>query len=364
MRTADFDFDLPEDRIAVRPARPRDSARLLRVTPSGPFSDHIVRDLPDVLRSGDLLVVNDTRVIHAALPGTRAPRPAAAAQGEATPVTLEVNLHAQDDPAIWRAFVRPAKRVATGDILSFAAGLSARIVEKLDAGEVRLAFDRAGPALDAAIEAAGAPPLPPYIARQRPPDALDEEDYQTVFAREGRSVAAPTAGLHLTPQLLQTLEQRGVGLARVRLDVGAGTFLPVKAEAVRDHRMHAERYVISAETAARIAATRAAGGRIVAVGTTSLRTLEASAALHGVVTAEARETDIFITPGFAFRAVDVLLTNFHLPKSTLFMLVSAFSGTARMKAAYAHAVTTGYRFYSYGDACLLERGEGDVGEPS
>ncbi len=352
MRTDDFDFNLPQDRIALRPARPREAARLLVAPKDGPVEDHVVRDLPHCLRPGDLLVVNDTRVIRAALTGERAPR---ATGGGVSPVTVSVNLHERVGPSAWRAFAQPAKRLRVGDVVTFAPEVAAEVTALGAGGEATLAFTEAGAALDAVIAETGAPPLPPYIARRRPVDDADADDYQTMFAVEGDSVAAPTAGLHFTTDLVAALRDRGVRLSAVTLHVGAGTFLPVKAHNVRDHVMHEERYSLSAETAAAIAETRAAGGRVVAVGTTSLRTLETCAGDDGVVRAGAGATGLFITPGYAFRAVDGLMTNFHLPKSTLFMLVCAFSGVARMKAAYAHAIAAGYRFYSYGDACLLWR---------
>lgn len=352
MKLSDFDFDLPEDLIALRPARPRDSARLLHVKAGG-LEDRGVLDLPALLAPGDLLVFNDTRVIPAALNGVRPARE----HGGGGDVSVEVNLHKRDGEAVWRAFARPAKRLKEGDALHFEGGLTATVSRKLDGGEIILTFDRSGVELDAAIVAAGAPPLPPYIASKRAADAADRDDYQTIYADPGKagSVAAPTAGLHFTDRLFDALEARGIGKTHVTLHVGAGTFLPVKTEDVEDHQMHAEWYQVSEETARLIAETRAAGGRIVAVGTTSLRTLESAADADGTVRAEARETDIFITPGYRFRVVDALMTNFHLPKSTLFMLVSALAGFEEMHAAYAHAVKERYRFFSYGDSSLLWR---------
>lgn len=370
-----FDFELPESAIAVRPAEPRDAARLLRVAPaqdgaSPELSDWQVHDLPKLLRPGDLLVLNDTRVIPARLSGLRL-------RGD-NASRVEATLHMREAPDAWRAFARPAKRLAAGDLIRFGAGgalgdadhgaacalgqLEARVEEKGEGGEVLLRFSLSGAYLDEALQLVGVMPLPPYISSKRPEDARDRADYQTVYAREDGAVAAPTAGLHMTPRLFDDLKAAGVEHAFVTLHVGAGTFLPVKADDTDDHRMHAERGVITAETAARIAATRAAGGRIVAVGTTSLRLLESAAAAdpEGLVRAWSGATDIFITPGFRFRAVDVLMTNFHLPRSTLFMLVSAFSGLSAMCAAYAHAIAAGYRFYSYGDASLLFRA--DTGE--
>lgn len=342
MRIEDFDFELPRELIATRPAAPRDAARLLEVRPDG-LGDHVVRDLPALLAPGDLLVFNDTKVIPARLTGRR---------GAAT---VDVTLHKQDDVARWRAFARPAKRLRPGDRIVFAEDFSAEVTAKGEAGEVTLRFDRAGGELFAALERHGAMPLPPYMGRDA--DARDRTDYQTLFAARPGAVAAPTAGLHFTPELVATLEARGIGRATVTLHVGAGTFLPVKAEDTRDHVMHSEWGEVDAAAAARIEETRSRGGRIVAVGTTSLRLLESAAAADGRVRPFAGETDIFITPGYRFRAVDLLVTNFHLPRSTLFMLVAAFSGLERMKAAYAHAKAVRYRFYSYGDACLLHRGD-------
>jgi S-adenosylmethionine:tRNA ribosyltransferase-isomerase len=344
MRVEDFDFDLPEERIALRPARPRDSARLLLVRPEGTLADHHVFDLPSLLRPGDLLVFNESRVIRAALTGERPGR------GEGPAVRFDVNLHERTGPDAWRAFLRPAKRARVGDILRF-GDLEARVEEKQE-GEALLRFSETSAVLDAALERVGAPPLPPYIARKRRPDARDDEDYQTVFANMPGSVAAPTAGLHFTPGLLAALAEAGVQSARVTLHVGAGTFLPMKGPDTADHVMHSERYQIPGSAADAINAAKAAGRRVIPVGTTALRTLEA-AGQSGVVQPGAGATDIFITPGYCFRIADALLTNFHLPRSTLFMLVSAFSGLDAMKRAYRHAVEYDYRFYSYGDACLL-----------
>ncbi len=340
MRLDDFDFDLPADRIAQQPARPRDSARLLAVMADG-VADRSIRDLPDLLLPGDLMVVNDTRVLPVRLRGRR---------GEAK---VEVTLHKAEGAGQWRAYARPAKRLALGDRLDFGA-LAAEVTAKGEGGDVTLDFDRQGEALMAALEAIGTMPLPPYI-RRAGPDVADRADYQTVFAARPGAVAAPTAGLHFTPTLLAALGTRGVGLVTVTLHVGAGTFLPVRSERVEEHRMHAEWGEVGVDAAAAINRTRAGGGRIVAVGTTALRVLESAVGDDGAVRPFSAETDIFILPGYRFNVVDRLLTNFHLPKSTLFMLVSAFAGTARMKAAYAHAIAAGYRFYSYGDACLLER---------
>ncbi|HEX7943111.1 MAG TPA: tRNA preQ1(34) S-adenosylmethionine ribosyltransferase-isomerase QueA [Phenylobacterium sp.] len=356
MRLADFDFHLPEDRIALRPASPRDSARLLLVQPGAPLQDLAVRDLPGLLRAGDVLVVNDTKVIPARLKGTRT-------RGENV-TAVEATLHRQLSGHVWTAFMRPGKRLAVGDRVVFGeaddracflGALDATVRDKGEGGEVTLAFDLSGPDLMAAIAERGVMPLPPYIAAKRPEDAQDRADYQTVYADEDGSVAAPTAGLHFTPDLLARLADAGVTVERVTLHVGAGTFLPVKTEDLAEHRMHAEWGEVDAATAERLNAARAAGGRIVCVGTTSLRLLESAAGEDGAIRAFRGETAIFITPGYRFRAVDGLMTNFHLPKSTLFMLVSAFAGLETMRAAYAHAIATGYRFYSYGDASLLWR---------
>ena len=344
MRTALFDFALPEDRIARRPASPRDSARMLCVAPGlrGDLllDDLRVRDLPAQLRPGDLLVVNDTRVVPARLAGRR---------GEAK---IEATLHRRLDGGRWRAFARPAKRLAVGQTVEFGAGFAAEVRARGERGEVVLDFGLDDAAFAAALARHGAAPLPPYIKRPGGPDARDAADYQTVFARRPGAVAAPTAGLHFTPGLLDRLEAAGIGRAAVTLHVGAGTFRPVVADDTRAHRMHAEWGEVDAAAARAVARTRAAGGRVVAVGTTAARLLETAAA-DGEARPFAGETDLFITPGHRFRAVDALLTNFHLPRSSLFMLVCAFSGLERMRAAYAHAVERGYRFYSYGDACLL-----------
>jgi S-adenosylmethionine:tRNA ribosyltransferase-isomerase len=356
MQLADFDFHLPEERIALRPASPRDAARLLVVSPGQAFQDLAVADLPGQLRRGDVLVLNDTRVIPARLKGVRA--------REASRVAVEATLHRRLAPHLWTAFMRPGKRLAPGDGVSFGkatdracllGSLDATVQAKGEGGEVTLAFDLAGPDLDAAIAERGAMPLPPYIAAKRAEDAQDRADYQTVYAQEDGSVAAPTAGLHFTPDLLARLAEAGVATERVTLHVGAGTFLPVKTETLAEHRMHAEWGEVDAATAERLNAARAAGGRIVCVGTTSLRLLETATGEDGVVRAFLGETDIFITPGYRFRAADGLMTNFHLPRSTLFVLVCAFAGTPTMKAAYAHAIAAGYRFYSYGDGSLLWR---------
>ncbi|WP_417497977.1 tRNA preQ1(34) S-adenosylmethionine ribosyltransferase-isomerase QueA [Maricaulis sp.] len=350
MRVDDFDFDLPEASIALRPARPRDGARLLHVDASGALADKQVLDLPDLLRAGDLLVFNDTRVIPAALTGTRAAR----AVGGGGAVSAEINLHKRIGADRWRAFVRPAKRLKVGDVIEFGA-FSAEVVEKAEGGDTLLAFDKSGAALDEAIAATGVPPLPPYIARKREVDAADIEDYQTLFAREDGSVAAPTAGLHFTERLFAALAARGVERCDVTLHVGAGTFLPVKADDTDDHLMHGEWCTISQASADAINAAKAEGRRVIAVGTTALRTLESLAPEVGRIEAGSRDTEIFITPGYEFRITDALLTNFHLPRSTLFMLVSALAGLETMQRAYAHAIADGYRFYSYGDTSLLER---------
>ncbi|MFP5448070.1 MAG: tRNA preQ1(34) S-adenosylmethionine ribosyltransferase-isomerase QueA [Alphaproteobacteria bacterium] len=358
MKTADFDFDLPDSAIALRPAQPRDAARMLRVIPGQPLADLQVRDLPGELRAGDILVLNDTRVIPARLSGRRT-------RGESV-VAVEATLHKRIAPDRWSAFMRPGKRLAPGDRVSFGesedracllGALDATVVEKGEGGEILLAFDLAGPALDEAIKARGAMPLPPYIAAKRPEDDQDQTDYQTVYAQADGSVAAPTAGLHFTPELLARLTEAGVETCFVTLHVGAGTFLPVKVDDIEGHRMHAEFGEVSPETAERLNKARAAGGRIICVGTTSLRLVESAAGEDGVVRPFADDTAIFITPGYRFRAADGLMTNFHLPRSTLFMLVSAFSGLETMRAAYAHAIETGYRFYSYGDASLLWRAD-------
>jgi S-adenosylmethionine:tRNA ribosyltransferase-isomerase len=356
MRLSDFDFDLPEDRIALRPASPRDAARLLVVAADGSLSDRQVRDLPELLRAGDVLVFNDTRVIPARLRGVR--------RRDGSVVTVEATLHRRLSPSRWSAFAKPGRRLAVGDRIQFGetddracflASLDATVAEKGEGGEVTLAFDLSGPDLELAIAERGQMPLPPYIASRRAEDEADRTDYQTVYAREDGSVAAPTAGLHFTPELMAALAAKGVGLQFVTLHVGAGTFLPVKTDEVAAHRMHAETGEVSAATAAALGAARAAGGRIVAVGTTALRLLESAADADGAIRPFAGETSIFITPGYRFRTADGLVTNFHLPKSTLFMLVSAFSGLQTMRRAYAHAIACGYRFYSYGDASLLWR---------
>ena len=348
MKLSDFDFDLPERLIALRPVRPRPAARLL-VARGGETHNSHVRDLAEWLRPGDMLVFNDTQVIPARLSGERR-RASADGSGVAK---IEVTLIHRDGDASWTALARPAKRLAPGDRIAFGGGLTAEVAERREAGEIALAFDRGGAALDAAIAAAGVMPLPPYIANRRAADAQDAEDYQTIFARRLGAVAAPTAALHFDQALMTALAARGVLSTRLTLHVGAGTFLPVRTETIAEHRMHAEWGEISPETAEAVNAARAAGGRIIAVGTTALRLLEAAAGPGGKVAPFSGETAIFITPGYRFRAIDGLMTNFHLPRSTLFMLVSALMGRERMRALYAHAVAAGYRFYSYGDASLL-----------
>jgi S-adenosylmethionine:tRNA ribosyltransferase-isomerase len=374
LRTDLFDFDLPPDRIALRPASPRDSARLLVVWPGAEpaLEDRIIRDLPALLQPGDQVVANDTKVIPAQLSGRRI--------GGGGAPRIEATLIKRLDGSRWQALVKPARKLTPGDTVRFGeegrvcflGQLDATVEAKGEAGKVTLAFAFHGPALDEAIAAHGIVPLPPYIASRRSPDERDRSDYQTLFAREEGAVAAPTAGLHFTESLMTSLAARGVGLHTVTLHVGAGTFLPVKVDDLAGHKMHAEWGQVSTETAKALNAARlpgtagvspasfrgggdARGPRIVAVGTTSLRLLESAARDDGTIAPFAGDTSLFITPGYRFRAVDVLLTNFHLPRSTLFMLVAAFCGLDTMKRAYAHAVESGYRFYSYGDACLLFR---------
>jgi S-adenosylmethionine:tRNA ribosyltransferase-isomerase len=358
MRTDLFDFELPAERIALRPAQPRDSARMLIVEPGAHLHDGLVSDLPKWLKAGDQLVVNDTRVIPAQLKGRRI--------GRETEPKIEATLIKRLDGSRWQALVKPAKKLARGDVVRFGnegkvcllGHLDAEVEDKGEDGAVTLSFSFHGPTLDSAISDLGSPPLPPYIASKRAPDEQDAADYQTMFAANDGAVAAPTAGLHFTPALEAALRERGIGLVRITLHVGAGTFLPVKGDDTAEHKMHSEWGTISADVAAALNAARANGGRIVAVGTTSLRLLESAAAENGTIQPFAGETAIFITPGYRFRGVDILLTNFHLPRSTLFMLVSAFSGLETMKRAYAHAIDSCYRFYSYGDACLLFRSPG------
>ena len=338
MRVDEFDFELPARLIAQRPAAPRDSARLLEV--SDRLTDHCVRDLPALLRPGDVLVVNDTRVIPGHLIGRR---------GAAR---VALTLHRETAPGHWRALAKPARRLRPGDRVDLAPELSAEVVAKHRHGEVSLRFAEGS---EAALRRLGRVPLPPYIARPDGPDARDRRDYQTIFAARDGAVAAPTAGLHFTPRLLDALDRRGLTRVAVTLHVGPGTFLPVRAATTEAHRMLPEFGQIEAAAADRINAARAAGGRVVAVGSTALRLLETAADDAGQLRPFAGETDLFITPGHRFRGADLMLTNFHLPRSTLFMLVSAFSGLARMQAAYRHAREAGYRFYSYGDCCLLHR---------
>ena len=355
MRTDLFDFDLPAERIALRPAVPRDAARLLVVRPGGALQDRGVRDLPNLLNPGDALVVNDTRVIPARLTGRRI--------GRDTEPKIEATLTERLDGSRWRALVRPAKKLAAGDVVRFGeegkvcflGQLDATVEGKGEGGEVTLSFAFHGPVLDQAIAEMGDMPLPPYIASKRKPDDQDRADYQTLFARADGSVAAPTAGLHFTDESLAKLAARGVAVHEVTLHVGPGTFLPVHAEDTSGHRMHAEHAVISVATADALNAVHARGGKVVAVGSTALRTIESAADANGTIRPFAADTSIFITPGYRFKAVDVMMTNFHLPRSTLFMLVSAFCGLDVMKYAYAHAIAEGYRFYSYGDASLLFR---------
>lgn len=339
MRVDLFDFELPPDRIALRPASPRDSARLLHVRPDG-MDDRKVADLPQLLTPGDLLVFNDTRVIPAQLEGRR---------GQAR---IGATLHKREGPRSWRAFVRNAKRVRSGDRLEFDGGVTALAGDKAADGSIMLDFEGEEP-VEILLERAGRMPLPPYIAGRRPADERDRSDYQTMFAREKGAVAAPTAALHFTPALMAALESAGIGHATLTLHVGAGTFLPVKAEDTDAHVMHSEWGRIGADAAERLNRVRSAGGRVIAVGTTVLRLIESAADQDGQIHAFEGDTDIFITPGYRFRGIDGLLTNFHLPRSTLFMLVCALMGRDRMQAAYAHAIDDGYRFYSYGDACLL-----------
>jgi S-adenosylmethionine:tRNA ribosyltransferase-isomerase len=358
MRTDLFDFALPQDRIALRPVAPRDAARLLVVgrQERGEFEDRMVRDLPMLLQRGDALVVNDTKVLPAALHGRRVGR------GDREPA-ITATLIKRLDGSRWRALVKPAKRVARGDVVRFGAEgrvcfleqLDATVEDKGDAGETTLAFAFTDAVLDQALEERGDMPLPPYIASRRDADAKDRSDYQTMFARAEGSVAAPTAGLHFTQALTEALRTAGITLHRLTLHVGPGTFLPVKADDTEGHKMHPEWGSVGAETAAALNAARRAGGRIVAVGSTALRLLESATAADGTLGPFAGETALFITPGYRFRAVDAMLTNFHLPRSTLFMLVCAFCGLDVMRRAYEHAVAGNYRFYSYGDACLLFR---------
>lgn len=344
MLVSDFDFDLPEDRIALRPVEPRDSARLLSVSGAGTgvLADHVFTDLPACLRAGDVLVVNDTRVIPAQLH---------ALKGEAR---IGVTLHKREAADLWWSFVRNARRLKPGDRVDFGPGLAGTVVEKADEGGVLWRFTAAaGETLETALQRVGEMPLPPYIARRRAIDDRDLADYQTLHAAKDGAVAAPTAGLHFTPRLWDALAAAGIGRETVTLHVGAGTFLPVKADTVEDHRMHAEWGSIDAATAARLNTARARGGRVIAVGTTSLRLLESAVGDDGQIRPFTGDTSIFIYPGYRLKAIDGLVTNFHLPKSTLFMLVSALMGLDVMRRAYAHAIASGYRFYSYGDGSLL-----------
>jgi len=342
MHLADFDFDLPRELIADHPAEPREAARLLVLPASGGLLDRRIADLPQLLRPGDLLILNDTKVIPARLVGRR---------GMAT---VEVMLARDAGGGAWRAYAKGARRLRPGDRIEFAADFAAEVIEKSPDGEITMRFDREGEAFRDALARHGAMPLPPYIKRSPGGDPRDRADYQTMFARAEGAVAAPTAGLHFTPVLLEAIAARGVEWVTVTLHVGPGTFLPVKSEDPRRHRMHAEYAEVGADAAARINAARARGGRIVAVGTTSLRLLESAAAETGDIRPFRGETRLFILPGYRFRAIDVLLTNFHLPRSTLLMLVAALAGHDRIKAAYAHAIAERYRFFSYGDACLIE----------
>jgi S-adenosylmethionine:tRNA ribosyltransferase-isomerase len=343
MRLADFDFELPRERIAVRPSEPRDAARLLIVPAEGAFEDRRITDLPDLLRAGDLLVCNDTKVIPARLVGSR---------GAAT---VEITLAHDLGGGSWQVFAKGARRLHPGDRIVFAVDFVAEVIATEADGLVILRFGLEGEAFAAALERHGAMPLPPYIKRPRGGDPADRESYQTIFAREAGAVAAPTASLHFTPALLEAIRARGAELATVTLHVGPGTFRPVKTDDPREHRMHGEWGVITAETAERIRAAKARGGRIIALGTTSLRLLESAANEVGEVMSFAGETRLFILPGYRVRTADLLLTNFHLPRSTLLMLVAALAGHDRIRAAYAHAVAAQYRFFSYGDACLIER---------
>jgi S-adenosylmethionine:tRNA ribosyltransferase-isomerase len=353
MRVDQFDFALPEASIALRPASPRDAARLLVVNLDGSLADSFVFDLPRWLEPGDALVVNDTRVIPVQLSGIRVRQTGLA--------RIEVMLHKRHSADLWWSFVKGERKLRIGDRLRFGAacetwapvGLQAEVRRKEDGSGVLLAFDLSGPALDAAIERFGRPPLPPYIAARRSADATDRHDYQTLFATHPGAVAAPTAGLHFTTSLLAALQSRGIELCRVTLHVGAGTFRPVKVADTSDHVMAAESAVLEPSVAERLNAVRRRGGRIVAVGSTSLRVLESATDRDGTIRSMVAETALFITPGYRFKAADILMTNFHLPRSTLFMLVCAFSGLAPIRSAYAHAIASGYRFYSYGDACLL-----------
>lgn len=345
-----FDFDLPVGCIAQQPVRPRESARLLHVSAGGKLDDFNVRDLPGLLRAGDIMVFNDTKVIPARLSGHRqrtgAPHPGP---------KIEVTLHKRNEVGTWQAFARPARKLSAGDVISFADGFSAAVSAKVDAGEITLAFEGTTASLRDNLLAHGVMPLPPYIRRSTETEHHDEEYYQTIYASREGAVAAPTAGLHFSEDMLHEFETRGVGKTFVTLHVGAGTFLPVKVDDTNDHHMHAEWGEISPESAALINQARRDGGRVIAVGTTALRLLESAVDDAGVIQSFSSETEIFITPGYDIRSADVLITNFHLPRSTLFMLVSAFAGQTEMRRAYEHAISNGYRFYSYGDTSFLER---------
>lgn len=340
LQTGDFDFDLPPENIATEPARPRETAKLLEV--GGSLVDRTVADMPSLLAPGDIVVINDTRVIPARLRGTR--------RG----AKVQVTLHKAEPDGTWKVFARPARKLSAGDVIDFADGFTARVEAKGEAGEVTLSFPDTND-LFAALERHGEMPLPPYIARPTGATETDESDYQTVYAARQGAVAAPTAGLHFTDDLMEAVRAAGAHFATVTLHVGAGTFLPVKVERIADHRMHSEWGEVDAATAVAINDARAAGGRVVSVGTTPLRLLESAAAADGKIQPFSGDTDIFITPGYRFKAVDALMTNFHLPRSTLFMLVSAFAGLERMRAAYEHAISNGYRFYSYGDSSFLHK---------
>ena len=362
MRVSDFDFELLPEHIAQHPAEPRDSARLLHVPTNAGFSDLSVRDLPSLLQPGDMLVTNDTRVIPARLTGSKQnATPSGSQQGGAK---IEVTLHKSNGPDIWRAFARPAKKLKLKDSILFASDFSAIVEEKGDAGEVTLRFNLSGLELLDALRTHGVMPLPPYIKRPREGDQADQTSYQTLFAEKDGAVAAPTASLHYTPKLIQAIKDRGVQIVQLTLHVGAGTFLPIKVDDTQDHIMHSEWGEISADAAQQINQVKQNGGRIIASGTTSLRLLESATSEDGIVSAFQGETDIFITPGYKFRAANLMLTNFHLPKSTLFMLVAAFAGLDKMKQAYQHAMDKNYRFYSYGDASLLELAQNSPKENS
>ena len=356
MRVDEFDFDLPPENIALRPANPRDAARLLLVTPGNDqlLTDKTVSDLPDLLRDGDVLVANDTRVIPARLRGIRTGR------GTTTP-KIEVTLHQKLNDFTWKAFAKPGRKLNQGDNIAFgsldetcmASSLNATVKEKGEGGEVTLSFDVSGPFLETAIATHGEMPLPPYIASKRTYDERDERDYQTMYAQHTGAVAAPTAGLHFTPELMKKLDYHGIDVEYLTLHVGAGTFLPVKVDETKDHKMHAENGILTQDLADKLNTAKQQGRRIIAVGTTALRLLESAADENGKLHTFNDSTQIFITPGYKFKFIDALMTNFHLPRSTLFMLVCAFTGFENMHKAYAHAIQSGYRFYSYGDSSLL-----------